>query len=40
MAALISMVRDGRFKQSQNILFHYLGGSPAIHGYSDLFVGE
>lgn len=39
MAALIGMVRQGRFRNDETILFHYLGGAPALHAYSDLFVG-
>lgn len=39
MAALIGMVREGRFGSDERVLFHYLGGSPALHAYSNLFIG-
>lgn len=40
MAALIGMVREGSFSANEQVLFHYLGGSAALHAYSDLFSGS
>lgn len=40
MAALINMVREGRFSANETVLFHHLGGSAALHAYSDLFIQD
>ena len=40
MAALIDMVRSGVLAKSSRILFVHLGGTTALHAYSDLFTGR
>ena len=37
MAGLIAMVRQGRFKASENIVFIHTGGAQALFGYRDAF---
>jgi D-cysteine desulfhydrase len=37
MSGLIGLVRQGYFKQSDNVLFVHTGGSPALYAYEDLF---
>ena len=37
MAGLIDLVRRGSFNKTDNILYLHLGGTPALHAYSDLF---
>ncbi len=39
MAGLISMIRDGQFKQDQNIVFIHTGGQTALHAYPSIFKG-
>jgi D-cysteine desulfhydrase len=38
MAGLISLVRDGRFKKGENILFLHTGGSPALYAYQSVLL--
>lgn len=38
MAGLIGLIRQGRFKAGQNIVFVHTGGSAALFAYQDLFV--
>jgi L-cysteate sulfo-lyase len=37
MAGLIDLVRKGRFKKGENVLFLHTGGSAALFGYMDAF---
>jgi D-cysteine desulfhydrase family pyridoxal phosphate-dependent enzyme len=37
MAALIALIRDGRFRRDQNIVFLHTGGSPALAAYPEYF---
>ena len=37
MAGLIGLIRQGRFKASENIVFIHTGGAPALFGYRDAF---
>ena len=36
-AGFIDLIRQGRFKQGQNIVFIHTGGSPALYHYKDYF---
>lgn len=36
-AGLIGLIRQGRFKQGENIVFVHTGGSPALYHYKDYF---
>jgi D-cysteine desulfhydrase len=38
MAGLISLVKDGRFQKSDNILFIHTGGSPALYAYQSVLL--
>ena len=40
MAGLIALIRQGRFKKGQQVLFVHTGGSPAIYAYQDVLLGE
>lgn len=35
MAAFIGMIREGKFKEGENVLFVHTGGSPALYAYTD-----
>ncbi|MHA5066558.1 D-cysteate sulfo-lyase [Cetobacterium somerae] len=35
MAGLIGMIREGKFKKEDNILFLHTGGSPALYAYTE-----
>ena len=35
MAGLIGLVRQGKFKRGENVLFVHTGGSPALYAYQD-----
>jgi D-cysteine desulfhydrase len=35
MAGLIGLIRQGRFKKNENVLFVHTGGSPALYAYID-----
>ncbi|OOG27686.1 D-cysteine desulfhydrase [Thioalkalivibrio denitrificans] len=37
MAGLIDLVRNGRFRKDENVVFLHTGGSAALFGYPDLF---
>lgn len=39
MAGLIGLVRLGRFKKDENVLFVHTGGSPALYVYMDTLLG-
>lgn len=39
MAGLIGLVRLGRFKKDDNVLFVHTGGSPALYAYIDTLLG-
>jgi D-cysteine desulfhydrase len=39
MAGLIGLVRQGRFKAGENVLFVHTGGSPALYAYQDVLRG-
>ena len=36
-SGLIGLIRQGRFKQGENIVFVHTGGSPALYHYKDYF---
>lgn len=36
-AGLIGLIRQGRFRQGQNVVFVHTGGSPALYHYKDYF---
>jgi D-cysteine desulfhydrase len=38
MAGLISLVKDGRFKKGENVLFIHTGGSPALYAYQSVLL--
>ena len=38
-AGLISLIRQGRFKKGENIVFVHTGGSPALYHYKNYFNG-
>lgn len=35
MAGLIGMIREGKFKKEDNVLFLHTGGSPALYAYTE-----
>jgi D-cysteine desulfhydrase len=37
MAGLIDLIKKGRFKKGENVLFLHTGGSPAVYFFSDTF---
>lgn len=37
MAGFIGMIREGKFKKDQNVLFIHTGGAPALYAYTDKF---
>ena len=37
LAGLIGLIRQGRFKKDENIVFVHTGGSPALYHYKDYF---
>jgi D-cysteine desulfhydrase len=37
MAGLIGLIRQGRFKRGENVLFVHTGGSPALYAYQGVF---
>jgi L-cysteate sulfo-lyase len=39
MAGLIDMVRTGRFKPKDRVLFWHTGGVPALFAYREIFEG-
>ena len=39
MAGLIALIRQGRFKKGQQVLFVHTGGSPANYAYQDVLLG-
>ncbi len=40
MAGLIALIRQGRFKKGQQVLFVHTGGSPANYAYQKVLLGE
>jgi len=36
-SGLIGLIRQGRFKQGENVVFIHTGGSPALYHYKDYF---
>jgi D-cysteine desulfhydrase len=40
MAGLIGMVRAGKFKPEENVLFIHTGGSPALYAYEPVVLGR
>ena len=36
-AGLLGLIRQGRFKKGENIVFVHTGGSPALYHYKDYF---
>lgn len=39
-AGLIGLIRQGRFRKGQNVVFVHTGGSPALYHYKNYFVGK
>jgi D-cysteine desulfhydrase len=39
-AGLIGLIRQGRFKKGENIVFVHTGGAPALYHYKDYFAGQ
>lgn len=40
MAGLIGLIRQGRFKDSENVLFVHTGGTPALFAYRETFANH
>jgi L-cysteate sulfo-lyase len=40
MAGLIDLIRQGRYKKEQNVVFLHTGGSQALFGYRQIFAFE
>jgi D-cysteine desulfhydrase len=40
MAGLIGLVRQGRFKRGEKVLFMHTGGLPAVHAYEAVLLGK
>ena len=40
MAGLIGLVRAGRFRKGEHVLFVHTGGSPALYAYQDVLVAQ
>jgi D-cysteine desulfhydrase len=40
MAGLIGLVRQGRFKNGEHVLFVHTGGSPALYAYQEVLIGR
>jgi L-cysteate sulfo-lyase len=40
MAGLIDLIRKGRFKRDENVVFVHTGGSAALFGYQDAFAAQ
>ncbi len=40
MAGLIGMIRNGRFKKTENVVFLHTGGAAALFAYGELFRAE
>lgn len=38
MAGLIGMIREGKFKKGDNVLFLHTGGSPALYAYTNVML--
>jgi len=39
MAGLIGLIRQGRFRKGEHVLFVHTGGSPALYVYQDVLRG-
>jgi len=39
-AGLVGLIRQGRFKKGENVVFVHTGGSPALYHYKDYFAGQ
>lgn len=39
MAAFIGLIKEGKFKKGENVLFIHTGGSPALYAYTDNILG-
>ena len=40
MAGLIGMIREGKFKKGDNVLFLHTGGSPALYAYTNVMLKD
>jgi D-cysteine desulfhydrase len=40
MAGLLDLVKQGRFKKGENVLFLHTGGSPALYAYQGILLGS
>ena len=40
MAGLIALVRQGRFKANERLLFLHTGGAPSLFAYKDVLLGR
>lgn len=40
MAGLVDLIRKGRFRKGQNVVFLHTGGAAALFGYPDVFSGD
>ena len=40
MAGLFGLIRQGRFKKGEQVLFVHTGGSPALYVYQSVLTGE
>lgn len=40
MSGLIGMIRQGRFKKGENVMFLHTGGSPALYAYTPVILGK
>jgi D-cysteine desulfhydrase len=39
MAGLIGLIRQGRFRKDEHVLFVHTGGSPALYVYQNVLTG-
>lgn len=40
MAGLVGMIREGKFKKEDNVLFLHTGGSPALYAYTNVMLKD
>ena len=39
-AGLVGMIREGKLKKGENVLFLHTGGSPALYAYTNVMLKE
>jgi D-cysteine desulfhydrase len=40
MAGLIGLIRQGKFRKGETVLFVHTGGSPALYAYQNVLLGD